>query len=342
MASALLSSIWATIRRYPLASGVLAVYLAFRLLRPTKPRRPSRIPCSEERVVILGASGGIGRALARKYAARGARVCLVGRREAALRLIADECRALQQDSPAAKGVAENERIMVVKADCTNVDDMVALRTTVEAAWGGLDTLMVSAGVATLKPCLEVARVGTSDRGFSPPHADRIGIVHLVDIANKALQPNYLGPLIAAVTFIPLLTATSTAPSIMLLSTLAAVIPAPTLALYCASKSASLLLYQALAMEHPAVAFTCVLPSTVRGQAFFAAAVDGGSIRPGAADPDEYGLTPEAVAERAVEAVDGGDKLVLIPGRAYVAHALYWIAPSVVARFARKRYNYPPM
>ncbi|KAJ3004476.1 hypothetical protein NUW54_g4794 [Trametes sanguinea] len=96
------------------------------------------------------------------------------------------------------------------------------------------------------------------------------------------------------------------------------------------------------MEHPAVAFTCVLPCTVQGQAFFGGRRRQGRHTPGAANPDEYGLTPEAVAERSVEAVDRGEKLVLIPGRAYVAHTLYWIAPSVVARIARKRYNYPPM
>ena len=39
---------------------------------------------------------------------------------------------------------------------------------------------------------------------------------------------------------------------MLVSSAAAIIPAPTRSLYCASKAASLILYQSLAIEHPKI------------------------------------------------------------------------------------------
>ena len=71
-------------------------------------------------------------------------------------------------------------------------------------------------------------------------------------------------------------------------------PAPTRTLYAATKAASLLLYQALSIEHSKIAFTYILPSTVEGD-FRAGAVDGGEVRE--EDPSKHGLKREAVAKR---------------------------------------------
>ena len=45
-------------------------------------------------IVITGASSGIGKALAQRYAREGVRLGLLGRNEARLEAVADECRAL--------------------------------------------------------------------------------------------------------------------------------------------------------------------------------------------------------------------------------------------------------
>ena len=92
-----------------------------------------------------------------------------------------------------------------------------------------------------------------------------------------------------------MTRTSPSPAVLLLSSVASVIPAPTRALYAASKGASLLLYQSLAIEHPDVAFTFILPGTIEGD-FRKSAVDGGPPRE--ADPNRHGLRREVVAQRA--------------------------------------------
>lgn len=114
------------------------------------------------------------------------------------------------------------------------------------------------------------------------------------------------------------------------------IPAPTRALYASTKSAALVLYQALAIEHPNIAFSCVMPATVEGD-FRASAVDGGEVVE--ADPNINGLKRVDVARRCVEAVDCGERTVYMPKFMRWAQFLYLIWPSFIERKASTKYNY---
>ncbi|EPT01353.1 hypothetical protein FOMPIDRAFT_17804, partial [Fomitopsis schrenkii] len=77
--------------------------------------------------------------------------------------------------------------------------------------------------------------------------------------------------------LPLFQNTSTAPSILLISSHATLVPVPTRPLYGSTKGASLLLYQSLAIEHSAVTFSFAIPATVAGS-FRASPLGGGSAR----------------------------------------------------------------
>ena len=136
--------------------------------------------------------------------------------------------------------------------------------------------------------------------------------------------------------IPLMRSTSASPSVLLVSSLASVIPAPTRAIYGSTKAASFNLYQALSIEHPSVDFSYVLPSTVEGN-FRASAVDGGPVRE--EDPTRAGLKRDDVAERCVRAIDGREKIVFIPAFYKFAQLLSWIWPSYVERKAARKYNF---
>lgn len=114
------------------------------------------------------------------------------------------------------------------------------------------------------------------------------------------------------------------------------IPAPTRALYSASKGASLLLYQSLAIEHPEVAFSFILPGTIEGD-FRKSAVDGGATRE--ADPNKHGIKREDVARRCIKAVDKGERTIFMAFIYKIGHILYWDWPSFVENQARKKYNY---
>ncbi|KAL4256334.1 short-chain dehydrogenases/reductases (SDR) family protein [Pleurotus pulmonarius] len=270
------------------------------------PPRRRKICKQDERVLVIGASSGIGRSIAHEYAARGAN---------------GECDALGQ-----KG-----KTTYMAADFTNVEDLVRLRQFVEAEWGGIDTLIVAAGVSALQPLMTVARVDDPDAD-----ATSEGITHAVEIAKKAMNGNYFGPLGAAVAFIPLLTRTSPSPSILLVSSLAAVIPAPSRTLYASTKAASLVLYQALSIEHPSICFSAILPYTVEGD-FRASAVDAGPVRE--ADPSKHGLKREVVARRCVQAIDAGEKAVFLPAFYRAGLFLYWVFPAFVEWRARKKYGF---
>lgn len=120
------------------------------------------------------------------------------------------------------------------------------------------------------------------------------------------------------------------------------IPPPTRSLYAATKSASLLLYQALSIEHPSINFTFFIPGTIEGD-FRASAVDN---PPGVSgpiihesDPNKHGLKREFVADRCIRAIDTGEKAVFTPMYFRLGHLLYWTWPTFVEWRARVKYNF---
>ncbi|KZP22074.1 NAD(P)-binding protein [Athelia psychrophila] len=284
-----------------------------------KPARPRKIPHHAERVLVLGATGGIGRAIAQEYASRGANICVVGRRQT------------QLDDVVRELGGADRHVMGVRGDFANVDDMVRVRAAIEEAWDGLDTLAVVAGVSALQPLMVLAGVENPTSS-----ASAVGIQHMVDVAAAATAGNYTGPMVAAGTFIPMLSQTSPSPSILLLSSLAAVVPAPTRTLYGSTKGAALLLYQSLAIEHPGIKFSFILPWTVEGD-FRAGAVDGGPVRE--KNPTSIGLKRGTVAKACLKAVDWGTRTVFMPWFYRYANIVYWLWPSYVEWRARIKYNY---
>lgn len=90
-------------------------------------RRPEILPPRAERVLILGASSGIGRTLAHRYAERGARVCAVARRAAELEVLRSDCEAL------AASVSSSESdhlVLTICADITHAEDLITIRETI--------------------------------------------------------------------------------------------------------------------------------------------------------------------------------------------------------------------
>lgn len=101
--------------------AIIPLALAIRYLIRASRSRARKVPPTQERVLILGASSGIGRSIAHKYAKRGARICLVARRETKVEEVVQECRL-------EKG--QEDGILGCAADFANVEDMIRVRNLI--------------------------------------------------------------------------------------------------------------------------------------------------------------------------------------------------------------------
>ncbi|CAE6432910.1 unnamed protein product [Rhizoctonia solani] len=304
----------------PLISGA-ALLLGFSVLLRSalspSSKRTAFIRPSEERVLIIGASSGVGRATAVAYAKRGARVAITARRSAVLEQVKQECIKVLNESGHGE---RKDAIIAVTADFSDERDMEGVRMAMQRAWNGIDTIIVAAGVSALQPVMNLVNQG--------------GVGRAVTVAVKAIEGNYVGPLVSATTMIPLLESSSKKPTIMLISSLAAVVPAPTRAIYCSTKGAGLLLFQSLAIEHPRIKFSNIIPATIEGD-FRASAVDGGEVR----EVLKGALSREEVAQAIIRAVDMEQRTVWMPRTMRFAPFLYWIWPKFVEKKAVKKYNF---
>lgn len=124
MLSKTMNEILHTARNSPLSTtaGVLALGLSvLYLFQSRRSRRTSKLAPERERVLILGATSGVGRTLAHKYASRGAFVCVLGRRQLKLDEVLQECRECSERA------GFQDRVVGVRGDCGNSQDMVRLR-----------------------------------------------------------------------------------------------------------------------------------------------------------------------------------------------------------------------
>ncbi len=170
------------------------------------------------KVVVIGASSGLGRCIAMGLAAEGAQVALMGRRRERLEHGAAE--------------AGNGAVPIV----CDVTDQASVREAIDQAaeaMGGIDGLVYAAGVGTL------ARLVDTD----------------ADIWRRTLDTNVTGAALATAAAVPHLTASS-GTGVYLTSVSASQTPPwPGLGAYAVSKAALDKLVEAWRNEHPEIGFT---------------------------------------------------------------------------------------
>lgn len=98
---------------------------------------PGQVPV----VVITGATGPVGRATARRLAARGARLALVGRDQVRLDAMAAELAAALTETPGADAPEAVRTWTKVIGDLRDPDAARAVAATVEARYGRIDALV---------------------------------------------------------------------------------------------------------------------------------------------------------------------------------------------------------
>ena len=122
------------------------------------------IDLSAKRVIVTGASRGIGRAVATAFAREGVRLAICSRSADALEAVAEDLRAL-----GAAGV------IAIPLDVRDTAAVRAFTAQVAEAWGGIDVLVNNAGQGK----------GGSLETLEPEdildHADNIQVLSLIHI-----------------------------------------------------------------------------------------------------------------------------------------------------------------
>jgi short-subunit dehydrogenase len=241
-------------------------------------------------VLVTGASSGIGRAIAERAAADGARVALVARRKEHLDRIADGVRSRGGEA----------HVLV----CDVADRHAALECAAHAdsLLGGIDVAVINAGVGRHRTLVE----------------------HDLDDAERLLRTNVLGALYFAHALAPRMLERGEGWMVFMAS-VAGLLPVPGEAVYSASKFALVGLGEALSIElEPHVHVLTVCPGAVRTEFVREDELDR---MPEAAQ--KTAISPEEVARATFEALAEGRTRVIVPAKLGVAVALRGLAPRLV-------------
>jgi short-subunit dehydrogenase len=248
-------------------------------------------------VLLTGASSGVGRALAKRLADRGARLAIAARREDLLEGLADEVEGAGAPRPA-----------VLPTDLSRPGEAAKLAGRAVGELGDVDVLVNNAG--------------SSVQGLVWAVAD-------ADAAREVFEVNVWSPLALVAAVVPRMRARGSG-SVVNVTSLAYVSPFPRLGHYCASKGALAVATEALRLElrGSGVGITEIALGPVDTASSYENRLLPGVDRwldrtkPGSAD---------AAAKRIVTAIERGRARVVHPRRLGIAHAL----PGLGRRFSAR-------
>jgi short-subunit dehydrogenase len=259
-------------------------------------------PLAQSRIVLTGASEGIGRALALQLAAHGARLVLAARDVARLEAVAAECRA-------AGGVAV--------AVPTDVADPAACRHLIERTLqevGGIDVLVHNAGITMWS---------------------RFDALTDLSVLERVMRVNYLS--VAEITHHALPALRESRGLIVGVASIAGLTGVPERTGYAASKHALIGFCDSLRIElaGSGVDVTVIAPDFVVSQIHKRAA--GADGRPLGQTPMQESriMTAEECAARIVRAIERRERLVVMSLRGRVGRWLKLIAPRLIDRIAAR-------
>ncbi len=259
-------------------------------------RNGPRTPLAGRSVLVTGAARGIGAELARRAAARGAHVALVGLEPELLAQVADEL---------------GPGHLWIEADVTDADALAAaVRRTVET-FGGLDAVVANAGLA---PLTTVAT--SSARALA-----------------RTIEVNLTGAMLTAHAALPEITRRRG--HVLLISSAAAFTVLPGMSAYCASKAGLERFGDVLRLEvahqgvtvasaHPTWVDTDLVRDTEAALPTFA---DTRSRLPG---PLGAFTSVEACAEALVDNLETRRRRVFVPGSVGIVSALRQVLTGVLA------------
>jgi short-subunit dehydrogenase len=254
------------------------------------------------RIILTGASEGIGRALALALAARGARLALAARDRTRLESLAQECRALGGEARA------------LPTDVTNSQDCEWLVAETVTAFGGIDVLVHNAGITMWS---------------------RFDALTDLSIFERLMEVNYLAPVKLTALALPHLKRSRGL--LVAVASLAGLTGVPERSGYAASKHALIGFFESLRIElrGSGVDVSVVAPDFVVTEIHKRAiGPDGEPL--GTSPMMQAKITSaEDCAARMVRAIERRERLVLMSARGRVGRWLKLLAPTLVDGMAEK-------
>ena len=254
------------------------------------------------RIILTGASEGIGRALALALAARGARVALAARDRERLESLAQQCRA-------AGGEA-----IAVPTDVTSEHDLEWLVAETVKTFGGIDVVVHNAGITMWS---------------------RFDALKDLSIFERLMEVNYLAPVRLTALALPHLKASRGL--VVAVASLAGLTGVPERSAYAGSKHAMVGFFDSLRIElaGSGVDVTVIAPDFVVSEIHKRAI--GADGEPLGTSPMQQGkiMTADECAAHIVRGIEKRQRLVLMSARGKFGRWLKLIAPSLIDRIAAR-------
>lgn len=230
---------------------------------------------------VTGASSGIGAALSEALAAKGARLILSGRNEAALREVAARCAG---------------ETLILPFEATDYERIAALTEQAWAWRGGVQGLVNNAGISQRSLAVDTA----------------------FDVYRKIVEVDLMAPIALTQAVLPKMIGAGGG-NIVAISSVAGIIGVPLRAAYSAAKAGIIGYHDSVRSEtaHQGISILVVAPGSVKTNVS-KNALDGKAQVRGVSDSAiENGMDAGVAAERIVAAIEGGQReLILAEGMEY--------------------------
>jgi short-subunit dehydrogenase len=254
------------------------------------------------RIILTGASEGIGRALALALATKGARLALAARDRERLETLVAECRALGGEARA------------LSTDVTNQQDCEWLVAETIKAFGGIDIVIHNAGVTMWS---------------------RFDALQDLSIFERLIEVNYLAPVRITALVLPHLR--QSRGLLVAIASLAGLTGVPERSGYAASKHALIGFFDSLRIElrGSGVGVSVIAPDFVRSEIHKRAIGPDGEPLGVSPMVQSKIMSAEDCAARIVLAIERRERLVIMSARGRLGRWLKLLAPSLIDRIAAR-------
>jgi short-subunit dehydrogenase len=254
------------------------------------------------RIILTGASEGIGRALALELAARGARLALAARDRDRLESLAQECRARGGEA------------LAVPTDVTNSQDLEWLVSETLKSFGGIDAVVHNAGITMWS---------------------RFDALKDLEIFARVMEVNYYAPVRLTALTLPHLR--ESRGLIVAIASLAGLTGVPERSAYAGSKHAMIGFFDSLRIElqGSGVDVSVIAPDFVVSEIHKRAIGPDGE--PLGTSPMQQSkiMTAEQCARQIVRAMEKRQRQLLMSTRGKLGMWLKLLAPGLIDRIAAR-------